>query len=123
MAEFSSLNTRDLHEQGAEMQVKDQFGQDTDFFITVAGIDSQAWESAAHSLQMQSLRPDGDKTAVFASMATITLGWRGLTDDGTPVEFSTAKALELYQKAPYICKQVERFFADRLNFLQPTQKK
>lgn len=117
--ELETLYTVEAHEEGAEMRVKDPQGNDTDFYITLIGVDSKKWKGLYASLLKKmvddELDQDEEESKIFA-MAT--LDWKGLTKAGKAVEFSTDKAKDLYLNAPYIRKQADTFIANRANFMQ-----
>lgn len=118
--DIDELYTVERHETGAEMQLIDQSGNKTDCFIKLAGVDSKLWRKSfgKHRKEIISnARKDKDSVDATADlMASVTLGWRGFTYKGEPVEFSKTKAKQLYKNAPYILEQVDQFIADRANF-------
>lgn len=129
--DIKDLYTSDLHEDGAEMRVKNQYGDDTDMYISLAGVDSKLWrhekirgerEALNRYKKLESGSIDLEKSVDEAAkltaelLANITLGWRGFTSEGQELEFSREKAAELYLCAPYIREQVDNFFSNRVNF-------
>lgn len=124
--ELKQLQTSALHDAGAEMTVKDQFGNDTDFTITLLGVDSIAWREIKREIERDSLEEaygDGKLRRDQAYyLAKATLGWSGLTNDGKAVKFIREKADQLYRAAPYIADQADRFIANRQNFMLPGSK-
>jgi len=117
--DITSLYTADRHNAGAEMQVLDEFGSKTDFFITYAGQDSKIWTDNARRNQHEAVRrmitkdEGGDVDEENLSMILdATLGWRGVD-----LDFSKEAALVLYQKAPYIIDQAVLFINNRVNFI------
>lgn len=115
---IDELYTVEHHEKGAEMQVKDQFGKKTDFYITLAGVDSIQFRKAKMNLQRAILNdPEGDKEKFrIEAVADITLGWRGLASEGKPVEFSKDMVINIYSNAPYVMEQADEFINNRVNF-------
>ena len=111
--EIKQLRTSSLHEAGAELVVKDQFGVETDFRIRLVGVDSPCWREVKREIERDSLeaiygdgKPKHDQAYYLAKA---TLGWTGLTDEGKPVKFTREMAEQLYRAAPYIADQVDRF--------------
>jgi len=49
--DIENLYTLDLHEAGAEMQVKDESGKPLEMYITIAGADSKAWKKATSEIK------------------------------------------------------------------------
>jgi hypothetical protein len=49
-------------------------------------------------------------------LTAVTIGWRGLKSGKDTVEFSPEVAKGLYENAPSVASQVDRFVADRVNF-------
>jgi hypothetical protein len=110
------LETRAIHDEGAEMQVMDQLGNPTDMFITFAGVDSERWPPIKRGIEKAAvLGRDWDNAAAMADMA---LSWRGATECGEPVEFSRDRVYKLLSNAPYICEQADKFIGKRANFLK-----
>ena len=125
--ELSKLVTAPRHDAGAEMRVNDEFGNPTDFYITLAGQDSTAWrfsESDKRQAAYSALTIDDEtdrKSAVYGSVVdqyvSITLSWRGLVDDsGEEICQSAEAAKGVYISAPYILDQALKFVGDRGNF-------
>ena len=117
--DIESLYTVDAHESGAEMQVKDPSGKSVDMFIKVIGVDSKAWRGLAKERRKKMLDGQTDPDADDIDMLVkATTGWRGFMSGGKKVEFSKDKIKELYENAPYIAEQVDRFIANRANFIK-----
>jgi hypothetical protein len=128
--DIKSLYTVEAHESGAEMRVKDQYGKLTDMYITVSGVDSLAWRAEKLSMEKEALKKYGEFEESLDSkkiaeesdkltskgLANITLSWRGFVSDGEDFEFTKERAAELYTCAPYIRKQLDDFFSNRVNF-------
>lgn len=119
--DVADLYTADAHNDGAEMMVKDMHGKDTEIYIRVAGVDSEAWRGGLRKAQRRVLEStvngDGEeKIDAALLLANATLGWRGITANGEELPFSRDEALKLYRNAPYIADQVDRFLSSRANF-------
>jgi len=117
--DISSLYTADRHNEGAKMRVIDEMGQQTDFFITLAGQDSDIWIDHTRKNQHKAIRKMLDKSeddekdnSNLEMILEATLAW-----EGVEIEFSKEAALVLYQKAPYIVDQAILFINNRVNFI------
>lgn len=118
--ELKQLETRAESNKGGEMQVTGWDDKPTDFYITIVGVDSDIWQKVQRDIARKALKgEEGDRAE---SMASVTVGWRGLTQDGKDVPFSPDAAISLYREAPYIADQVFTFMADRQNFMKPLKK-
>lgn len=130
---YKDLFTTEVHNEGAEMQLTNQYGQKVDMYITVAGIDSAAWRYEKIELERKTLarraelikecdKVDNKKLTqavdelTAEALANITIGWRGFFDGEEEIEFSKERVQEVYLCAPYIKDQVDMFFTNRINF-------
>ena len=52
------------------------------------------------------------------ALVDVTLGWRGLADNGKEVKFTAKKAKQLYEQAPDVVKQLLSFVSNNENFTQ-----
>lgn len=104
--EFQKLFTRTAHNEGAEIRILGVDGKFTDFYITLRGVDSDAWRN----------RKSQTETPADV-LADMTVTWRGVD-----VEFSRDMAKTLYVEAPYIADQVAAFFYKRENFTKPASQ-
>ena len=111
--DIKELDTRAIHGAGAELQVKDQLGKDTDVYIKVAGVDSKLWRE---TIKGNARKTGDDKLSDNEILAKICLGFRGLESDGKEVPFSYESMLNLLEIAPYIAEQIDRFIGNRANF-------
>lgn len=116
--DITSLYTADRHNEGAKMQVLDEFGQKTDFYITLAGQDSDIWINIARANQHKAIRRmvakddiEEDENENRNMILDATIDWSGVD-----IEFSKEAALVLYTKAPYIVDQAILFINNRVNF-------
>jgi len=115
--DITELYTRDAHEQGAEMQIKDKTGQPAEMYISLVGMDSKTWRSLMAEQNRKLMAENADVDEIKAeTFASATLSWRGFMSKGEEIAFSREKVLELYTQAPYIVDQVNHFVGDRLNF-------
>lgn len=94
----------------AEVEIKDEEGAGTGVFFTLAGPQHPERKRIQFALSRKAIKryektgkaelPDPEEAEEMAreNLAAFTLGWRGYTDDqGMPVAFSKAAALELYR--------------------------
>ena len=49
-------------------------------------------------------------------LATITIGWSGMFENGEPVECTKENAVRIYTKYAWLRQQVDAFTTDRANF-------
>jgi hypothetical protein len=114
--EITSLYTAEAHGDGSEVQVISPVdGELTDFYITVVGPDSKKYREAVRKFQMKLL--EEIEGADIEMLVAITKGWRGLTDGKKDVQYSDKAASTLYADAPFVASQIDRFIADRKNFM------
>jgi len=120
--DIETLYTVEAHEQGAEMQVKGPDGILTDIYIRLIGVDSKTWRGMVkrkeRAMMKMSFDEISDTDDAYTLIAEATIGWRGMESGGEPVEFSREKAEQLYQNAPYILDQADKFIATRANFMK-----
>jgi len=121
--DIESLYTADRHSSGCKMRVLDDLGKETDFYITLAGQDSDIWLEAnrkrqnmlvSRALSKDKDEDDESEKELMGNLKLIldaTLDWSGVDQ-----EFSKEAALVLYQKAPYILDQCTAFIYNRANF-------
>lgn len=114
--EISQLYTVDSHENGAEMQVKDESGNDLDMYITLAGIDSKAFRKTKAKLQREIINGGDPEELRAEALADVTINWRGFLNDGNELEFTNDMAKQLYINAPYVMDQADVFINQRANF-------
>ncbi len=126
--DIKELMTAESHEDGAECNIMHpSTGKPTDIFITVMGPDSKEFRNQQSILNRMyvNARKDGkdvdaDHVAMLTRkmVASITIGWRGVTDGGVDVPFSKEKCEELYAGSPFLFNQVDRFIVDYANFIK-----
>ncbi|MFZ3193685.1 MAG: hypothetical protein WA154_10845 [Moraxellaceae bacterium] len=129
--EFNSLLTTQDHDSGAELRITHPVtGEPTDVFVRLVGVDSRAFRALARErnrLRFSDVDADGKHVQEPAQLAeqrdiemlvASTLGWRGMTSDGKPMEFSKENALTLYENSPDIKAQVDAFIFNRRNFIK-----
>lgn len=121
----TDLYTAPIHEKGAEVRLISPItGEKTDCYITVAGMDSKLFRAAQRRQRRAVLDAvkDGDNMddmPEYGLLADSCLSWRGLDDaDGKEWKFSKKNVLALFENSPQIAVQVDKFVADRANFIK-----
>lgn len=93
--------------------------------ITLAGSDSEAFRNKRLEIQnrnvssMMKNRKKGFESNDIDGcelLASVTLSWSGVEENGKPVECSTENAMDVYRRFPWIREQVDEFVGDRANF-------
>lgn len=113
--ELQDLYTVEHHEKGSELRIKSPIdNKNTDFYITLMGVDSKEYRKAVREYQRRVMK--GDEPDEIALLVSITKSWRGLMSGGEEVKCTPDSARALYENSPAIANQVDRFIADRRNF-------
>lgn len=121
---LNDLYTADIHDDGAEINIKDGEGNLTKLFIKVRGVDSKAVRQHNKRQQkayIESLRKDkdfDDDKWLIDGLVSATIDWRGISE-----KHSDTLCRELYENAPYVREQVDEFIAERANFTKAKRKK
>lgn len=130
--DLAGIDTKAGSEQGATMSVfnidgairRDRNGNPVT--ITLLGVDSETYRKAQRKNMNKrfSRRNPGKITAEeldvesLEVLAACTTAWSGICDrSGNPVPCNAANAKALYEAAPELRDQVDRFINDRANFL------
>lgn len=117
---FDDLLTQEAHEEGAEVNiVNPNTGEPTDVYIKVLGPDSREWRKAMKASFRKMVSSSKDEELIeddIERIASVTIGWRGLTKDGQELEFSHKACKDLYRKSPRVFDQVDRFIGNYRNF-------
>lgn len=124
--DLKSLLTVPEHDAGAELQIVHPVtSEPTPVHIMLAGVDSRAFRNAVRSRNrkraeaMARDKPEDAETEESRDievLVQVTLGWRGLEQDGLPLPFTPENVGRLYRDSPGIRNQVERFIYNRRNF-------
>ncbi len=123
--ELTSLTTVDKHEAGAEYNVLCPVSnKPTDVFIKIKGADSKEWRKAKKNQTADILNAKSqgkEKELDFDSMdvdalVSITIGWKGITQDGEEYKYNKTNARKLYENSPNIVNQLIGFIAKQENF-------
>ena len=120
MADANLIFTADAHEAGAVMTVKDINLNETDITIRLMGTDSKAWREIVAERDRAIV--SGESTGGMSDeelVALLTLGWEKMPNPNGEglLEFSKENAVMVYQKAPFLFEQANRFAAKRVNFI------
>ena len=119
--DIKSLYTLEAHSRGSEMNIiSPRDGKPTDCFLTVLGADSIAWREARLDFDREVINLGDDKKAksllIATTQADAVIGWRGVDNEGKPLDFDRAFLIDLLVESPSIGDQVERFKDTRSNF-------
>ena len=121
MMNINAIFTADAHEKGNSFVVKDIYGEDTDIVISMKGVHSKAWRKIVAERDRQFISTGGASTISDEEMlAEITTGWENMPNPKKPDEelkFSKKNAAMIYQKAPIIFEQANRFAGSLANFM------
>jgi len=119
--DLATLDTAKVAEEGAELRVAHPTtGEDLGIQITLIGTDSKTFRDiSTASLKKKSREIDLDQNEAESVelLAKCTKGWSGITESGKEVPFSYENAVKLYTKYLWLREQIDRFMADRSNFL------
>ena len=115
--DINTLYTAEAHEEGADIRIVSPLdGKETDFYITLQGIDSKAYRAAVRTYHRTLIaKEEGGEIDLLVA---ITKGWSGLKNNGKDVVFDAKAAHDLYVNAPNVTSQIDQFVADRTNFIK-----
>lgn len=115
--DIKNLYTAVPHEEGAEIQITNPLdGKPTDFYIHVKGIDSKSYREAVKKYHRKLI--NNEEGGDIDLLVSLTAGWKGLKSGKEEVEFTPQTAHDLYTNSPGICSQIDKFVADRKNFMK-----
>ena len=123
--DLAKLDTAKVAEEGAELRVAHPTtGEDLGITITLIGTDSKTFRDISKSRATASLKKktreidlDQNESEAVELLAKCTKGWTGITENGKEIVFSHDNAVQLYTKYLWLREQIDRFMADRSNFL------
>ena len=123
--DLAKLDTAKVAEEGAELRVAHPTtGEDLGIKITLIGTDSKTFRDISKSRATASLKKktreidlDQNESDAVELLAKCTKSWSGITENGKEVAFSYDNAVKLYTKYLWLREQIDRFMADRSNFL------
>ena len=125
MFDFSKLDLSASAEQGATLQVRHPVSgiELEGVTIKVVGTDSKRFrdilKNKAREQMNRKNKPIDLQKAEKESiemLAACTLGWTGISEGGTELQFSTENAIMMYKKYLWLREQVDEFMNDRANF-------
>ena len=123
--DLAKLDTAKVAKEGAELRVAHPTtGEDLGIIITLIGTDSKTFRDISKSRATASLKKktreidlDQNESDAVDLLAKCTKAWSGITENGKEVAFSYDNAVQLYTKYLWLREQIDRFMADRSNFL------
>ena len=123
--DLATLDTSKVAEEGAELLVSHPTtGEDLGIKITLIGTDSKTFRDISKSRATASLKKksreidlDQNESDAVELLAKCTKGWSGITENGKDIPFTHDNAVQLYTKYLWLREQIDRFMADRSNFL------
>ena len=123
--DLATLDTAKVAEEGAELLVSHPTtGEDLGIKIVLIGTDSKTFRDISKSRATASLKKktreidlDQNESDAVELLARCTKGWSGITENGKDIPFNHENAVELYTKYLWLREQIDRFMADRSNFL------
>lgn len=128
MTDLSIFDYETKAEQGFDVDIlHPATAKPTGITINLVGKDSQTFERAQTKFQraMKDVADDDRDAALKAScqlLADCTRGWDGLDENGKPVKFTTAAAVDIYTRYKGIREQVDRAITQRSRLFQNTKE-
>ncbi len=132
LSDFSKVTA--AAEEGAILEVKDPIGDPIlqpggkPVTITLAGMESNKFRKARNVIGNRYLKQSGGARYPFAQtteaaiddqafqLASVTLSWEGIVDEGQPIECNAVNAKRLYIKYDFLRRQVDEFVGEQRNF-------
>ena len=123
--DLATLDTAKVAEEGAELLVSHPTtGEDLGIKIVLIGTDSKTFRDISKIRATMALKKktreidlDQNEQDSIELLARCTKGWFGITENGKDIPFNHENAVELYTKYLWLREQIDRFMADRSNFL------
>lgn len=109
-------------EKGVELVLEEKSEKGEGAALVLLGADSEACRRITHEIAQRNRTKRGELTDAEVSaqgvekLAACTKGWRGLEENGKPLEFSNAAAVKLYTDYPELADMAARFIFTRDNF-------
>lgn len=122
---FRRYNTLEGANRGAQMIIKGLDGKDTEDWIKVRGIDSDAFQKASRAMRREILaylEDKGDGARVSDEYLRFTFDQQRKLQASIVMEWSfdepctEENVIELFKSAPYIAEQVDAFSSKRERF-------
>lgn len=111
--------------RGFEMVVRDPItDKPTDAVISIIGSDSKTYRKVKNeTLRRVAKGDDLDADQISAAVYTACVtGWRDLSVDGKPLEYSVEAANDLLVRFPWLMDQIGTAVESRSNFTRPSEK-
>jgi hypothetical protein len=129
---FDEFETKDKSNAGYEVTINNAFGEPSGLFITVLGVDSDAYVNLKEKHDRNRIKKmakkgrgaveelyDDAKGNDLELLVACTLSWRHASGDKMPFDIgpsSPAETKEFYAKYPLVAEQVRVGMTDRANF-------
>lgn len=123
---FKSYNTLAAANAGLQMSIKGPDGKETEDWIKVRGIDSEAFQQASRTMRrevMLYLEDKGSQSRVTEEYLKFTSDQQLKMQAALVLEWSFEEpctvdnVVELFKSAPYIAEQVDAFSSKRERFV------
>jgi hypothetical protein len=122
---ISTLETATKSNEGAWCIIVDFDGKPTNLRIKVMGTDSKVQSEIMTELMQREIdKKIGEKVLPMSNsehVARLSVDWENAEWEGKNLPFSRENAKMVYDAAPFIREQVDRFSARRTNFIKPAQ--
>ena len=130
--DLSQLDSVEAHNAGIDVELfSPRDGTPLDMFITVLGKDSDKFNEVTtaqnrariQQAQQGGFRPGrgpvntGEREGLEL-LAACTIGWKNIELDGEMLPFTTANAVKLYKRFPWIKEAIDIAIGDRALFMQ-----
>lgn len=115
--DLSKKSAAQKADEGAWMQVSDQFGDPIDgFMIQLQGRSGKAYRKEFSAIAQKFQDMDQTIEAVYERecelLAALSRNWQGVQDKGKDVAFSRDTIMTIYLENDYIKRQAEKFVID-----------
>ena len=121
--DFSNIKPRESAAKGAWLTVLHPITEEeTDCRIQVMGADSpeaeRFWATAEKANEGKTIGFMRRKQMGVEFLASLTLDWEGMQEDGKDVPFNEENAIRMYKTHQWLREQVDAFAAKRGNFIK-----
>lgn len=119
--DIGKFETSEKSNAGADLTIRHpETGKDTDIVITLLGADSKAFRDASREARRDALKEQSEdpREMTIRVVTACTVGWKGIEENGEPVEHSDDAAVDLYTRYPWLLAQCDRFINERANFFR-----
>ena len=97
-------------------------GDGSEMTVTILGPDSDKWKTTRHAIYnrrmaLKKARVSGEEVdnTLLNSLVAVTVSWN-ITLGGEQPQCTPDKVREVYEKYPWVMKQVQAYFDDETNF-------